>query len=165
MSSFRRRVKGAKSLAPQLPPGLVMPIKDIPMPRRPYGMRYILTSAEGQILTPQGLLAQVPHTQAIPQSVPTENDIIYSLLDDNDDDDDDDVKDMLDNETENNKKKRQWRRWSEEIIPSLIEPYVDLLWKTDGLRDMDKVKGVSQCQQCNGSRQLEITCVFFERKS
>lgn len=37
------------------------------------------------------------------------------------------------------KKKAQWRKWSEDIIPALIEPYVSLLREMDSLRNMDNI--------------------------
>lgn len=37
------------------------------------------------------------------------------------------------------KKQRQWRKWSEQVIPMLLEPYLELLRESEGLRDLMSV--------------------------
>ena len=62
------------------------------------------------------------------------------------------------------KKQKQFQRWETEVLPSLMEPYVKLLHETDSLRDMAQVRSRRQCTGCGSGRQLNVACIFFERK-
>jgi hypothetical protein len=61
------------------------------------------------------------------------------------------------------KKKRQWARWTQEVIPSLLRPHLRLLHKSKSLCVVPRTSNY-QCT-CGGlsSRSLTIACVFFER--
>ncbi|KAG2028560.1 hypothetical protein BDR03DRAFT_838001, partial [Suillus americanus] len=60
------------------------------------------------------------------------------------------------------KKFNQWQRWSNEVIPSLIGPYLTYQYKSSSLRHQpalqnDPVECTASCHR----RTLEMTCVFF----
>lgn len=60
------------------------------------------------------------------------------------------------------KKQAQWRKWSEDIIPVLIQPYVILLHETDSLRKMENIRDRVTCLGCSAGHELEVSCVFFD---
>ncbi|KAG1721054.1 hypothetical protein EDB19DRAFT_1898376 [Suillus lakei] len=60
------------------------------------------------------------------------------------------------------KKFNQWQRWSNEVIPSLIGPYLTYQYKSSSLchrpaLQNDPVECTASCHR----RTLEVTCVFF----
>lgn len=64
------------------------------------------------------------------------------------------------------KKARQWAKWRDEIIPSMLQPYFSLLCKTQSLRYVipaDRVPS-NVCSCCKQS-VLTIICVHFCRMS
>lgn len=60
------------------------------------------------------------------------------------------------------KAKKQWEKWSTEIIPSLLQPYLHLLRVTDALRNL-RHNEAGQCT-CGGTpvRQLNVVFLFFD---
>lgn len=62
------------------------------------------------------------------------------------------------------KRQRQWRKWSEDVIPGLLQPYMSLLRETEGLRDINTRRQANGCAGCSSGRLLEVTCVYFESK-
>ena len=60
------------------------------------------------------------------------------------------------------KKRRQWVRWTQEVIPSLLQPHLRLLHKSNSLCNVSRLS-TYQCT-CGGSssRSLTVVCVFFE---
>jgi hypothetical protein len=60
------------------------------------------------------------------------------------------------------KKEKQWKTWTQVVIPSLIHPHLRLLRKSFSLRSMPQ-HAEHQCK-CNGtgSRRLTVVCVSFE---
>lgn len=67
------------------------------------------------------------------------------------------------------KKMNQWRRWTDEIIPSLIAPYLTYLRKSASLRNRIKLQpdevATFQCKSSCRRRVLDITCILFNRMS
>ena len=63
------------------------------------------------------------------------------------------------------KKERQWKNWSDKVIPALLEPYVELLRVSNSLRDLSGVRNFQRCKGCAGGRNLEVVCVYFESMS
>ncbi|KDR65487.1 hypothetical protein GALMADRAFT_42870, partial [Galerina marginata CBS 339.88] len=61
------------------------------------------------------------------------------------------------------KKQRQWRRWSEDIIPALLKPYLSLLHESSGLRNMEEFRKPKGCTGCDDGRLIEVSCIFFEK--
>ena len=63
------------------------------------------------------------------------------------------------------KKARQFQRWEGEILPALMEPYIQLLRETDSLQDMSGVRQIAGCSGCHSGRSLKVACIFFESES
>jgi hypothetical protein len=61
------------------------------------------------------------------------------------------------------KKERQWAKWREKVIPSLVQPYLRLLRETDSLRNMAGSSPPPACM-CGGedARSLEVARVSFQ---
>jgi hypothetical protein len=67
-------------------------------------------------------------------------------------------------EKQRRKKEKQWKKWTQEIIPSLLRPHLRLLRKSASLRSMPQHTDY-HCK-CGGtsSRRLKVVCVSFERE-
>jgi hypothetical protein len=66
------------------------------------------------------------------------------------------------------KKTKQWKKWDEEIIPMLIEPYLRLLRETQSLHNLTTLQqneASPACDGCSGGRSLRVSCVYFESMS
>jgi hypothetical protein len=57
------------------------------------------------------------------------------------------------------KKARQWRSWKEEVIPSLVRPFLAILRCTDSFRL--PIPSPAHCTCVSTSRRLQVTCVYF----
>ena len=155
-------------------PGLVA-VDDLPLSRRPYGSRNIVFGMEGRVSTQAGVFAQVlspdRNVQAdhrhIGEGVGGEH-----ILD-SEDSSEEDVE-VMDDEPEGGgqnegearkragKKERQWRNWSEVIIPAMLEPFMELLRESESLRSLSNARNHQGCQGCEGGQRLEVVCVYFE---
>ncbi|OAX32500.1 hypothetical protein K503DRAFT_668010, partial [Rhizopogon vinicolor AM-OR11-026] len=64
------------------------------------------------------------------------------------------------------KKQKQWRRWSEEVIPSLISPYLGYIWQSASLQSIPDLGcstgGDSRCSGFCRPQSLAVTCVLFD---
>lgn len=60
------------------------------------------------------------------------------------------------------KRQRQWRQWQLHTIPSLVQPYLDILRKTQSLREKPLLCEPPRCT-CMKSRVIKVLCVYFER--
>ncbi|KAK7448906.1 hypothetical protein VKT23_013638 [Stygiomarasmius scandens] len=58
------------------------------------------------------------------------------------------------------KKERQWKRWLKEVIPTLVEPYMELLQTTNNLREAAPLQLADRCS-CNGGRYVEVSVLRF----
>ncbi|KAK7459482.1 hypothetical protein VKT23_009465 [Stygiomarasmius scandens] len=58
------------------------------------------------------------------------------------------------------KRDRQWKRWLKEVIPSLVEPYMELVEKTKNLR-LDAAVQLEDPCSCVGGRYLDVTVIRF----
>ncbi|KAK7454576.1 hypothetical protein VKT23_011328 [Stygiomarasmius scandens] len=58
------------------------------------------------------------------------------------------------------KRDRQWKRWLKEVIPSLVEPYMEMVEKTKNLRLHATLQLEDQCSCING-RYLNVTVIRF----
>ena len=61
------------------------------------------------------------------------------------------------------KRQNQWCRWSENIIPALVKPYLYYLEASQSLHVVinTKVGDQSQCPMCT-VQQLTVYCLFFD---
>lgn len=154
MSFFRR--SGASVPLGSQPCSTLLPISLVPQSCRPYGYRHVVNKVQGRVWTPQGLFAQVTKNSMPSADLPSIETTVHVPLYVSSDEEDEVDPDA-------NKKQLQWRRWSEEVIPSMIEPYMDLLLETGGLQDLDRVRHLQGCGGCSSGRLLEVSCVYFER--
>ncbi|KAG1816763.1 uncharacterized protein BJ212DRAFT_1213634, partial [Suillus subaureus] len=65
------------------------------------------------------------------------------------------------------KKQNQWRRWSQEVIPSLIKPYLAYCWQSESLQSNPDLGLLTRdnlhCSAFCRLRSLAVTCVLFDR--
>lgn len=136
-------------------------LPDLPRIRRPYGTQdaELVVGPVGRVYGPSGVFGQVPGEISLPPVHAESN-----TAKDTEPEPDDETEDIVDNEA-TLKAKRLWQRWSEEVIPQLLEPYFSLLRETRNLRVMDKVRSRAGCAGCTNGRLVEISCVFFESTS
>lgn len=68
----------------------------------------------------------------------------------------------LQREKQKHKRKKQWKTWTQVVIPSLLRPHLQLLRRSVSLRSVPPHKE-HQCE-CNGTgfRRLKVVCVSFE---
>lgn len=63
------------------------------------------------------------------------------------------------------KRERQWAKWANVTIPSMVQPYLQYLYSTQSLRDSPP-NGFEHRNACNCGQEglLTVTCVYFERE-
>jgi hypothetical protein len=61
------------------------------------------------------------------------------------------------------RKEKQWERWTTDVIPSLLRPYLRLLRETNSLRDMP-TNNADGCTCGSPGRQLSVLAVSFDRE-
>lgn len=131
----------------------LLPISLVAQSRRPYGFRHVVNKIQGRVWTLQGLFAQVAEKSMLRVEGTVGQTTVHVPLSVSSDEEED---------TEADKKQLQWRRWSEDVIPNMIAPYMELLFNTTGLRDMKGVRQNKGCDGCALGRFLEVSCIFFE---
>lgn len=61
------------------------------------------------------------------------------------------------------KKQKQWLRWTNEVIPSLVQPHLHLLRISESLRSIPQYENA--LSRCNSDvRHLKIVCVYLDSK-
>ena len=142
-----------------------MPVEDLPSVQRPYGSVNTVYGVQGCITTLGGVYSQVMRSRS---NLFEEEE----HLEDGSGDEEEERE--VDHEMGGGKvheedavraagkKERQWRNWSEQVIPMLLEPYLELLRESEGLRDLTFVRGRLGCKGCVDGRNLEVVCVYFE---
>jgi len=161
-SVFRKSKKGHPE--DQVPAQLgLIPVDDVLPDRRPYASKMLRLSLEGRVSTPVGVFSQVLSrnvgSAAVGEDVP-----IPDGMEDDVGGSDDDTADELAREVRAVKRQKQWRKWSEDVIPALLQPYMTLLRETEGLRDINSKRQVNACVGCSEGRLLNVTCVYFESR-
>lgn len=150
--AFRRAGAAAPLRQPQL--GALIPIADVPVERKTYGgVDNLRPIRYGRVYAPDGIYSQLLRDPSqIQDNIPQDQTEITSG----------DEAGQEVNEKRVEKNKRLWRKWSEETIPMLLKPYMELLEKTSGLRNLhDSLQDV-ECKGCGNGRLLKVSCVFFE---
>lgn len=138
---FKRKSSNSR---PELPRNLV-PVGSF-QTRRVYGT----TQPRGNVYTPEGHFVQHADSFSDQQDDPFEAiamDVIGNV-----------------EGHKPGKKERQFQRWEGEVLPLLMEPYIQLLAETDSLRNMADVRQGEGCQGCAFGRELKVACIFFESK-
>jgi hypothetical protein len=119
--------------------------------RRVYGTGDATSEPRANVYTPQGHFVQ--HTDSLQED---HTDTFKALATD------------IIGEAEGvepGKKARQFQRWEGEILPALMQPYIQLLRETDSLRNMSEVRQLVGCSGCHSGRSLRVACIFFESGS
>ena len=119
--------------------------------RRVYGMGDATSEPRANVYTPQGHFVQ--HTDSLRED---QTNTFKALATD------------IIVEAEGGKpgkKARQFQRWEGEILPALMQPYIQLLRETDSLRNMSEVRRLVGCSGCHSGRSLTVACIFFESGS
>ena len=163
-SVFRKLKKGnPEDQVPQL--GLI-PEDDVVHGHRPYDSKSLRLSLEGRVSTPAGLFLQMLSKDMV-SAVGGEDVPIPSSLgveDDMDGSGDETAEVLAAREARAVKRQKQWRKWSEDVIPALLQPYMTLLRETEGLRDINSRRWLDGCVGCSDGRLLNVTCVYFESR-
>jgi hypothetical protein len=164
-SVFRRPKKDNPQLLAPAQSGLI-PESDIVSSRRPYGSRNLRLSFEGRVSTSVGLFSQVlAEEDSLVPADEEEDELPPTAVVGGDFVVDESVADVLAREKLAAKKQRQWRKWSEDVIPALLQPYMALLRETEGLRHINlKRQADDSCDGCSSGRLLNVTCVYFESR-
>jgi hypothetical protein len=166
-SVFRRRKSGSH-VHGQANSGLIPEDEIIPV-RRPYGSKNLRLSFEGRVSTSVGMFTQVlaeeePSAGGNDVSSPTAI-VMGKVAEANVDGSEEDLTDVLAREKRAVKRQQQWRKWSEDVIPALLHPYMALLRETQGLQNIDSKRQPSDsCAGCSGGRLLAVTCVYFQSR-
>jgi hypothetical protein len=64
------------------------------------------------------------------------------------------------------KKEQQWAKWTDETIPLLLRPYLQILHESDNLRHLNRHSNIPlPACLCERWASINVTCVFFECKS
>jgi hypothetical protein len=139
----------------------LIPVDEAPKIRRPYGTEGIPIGPEGLLYAPGG-----PYTQPVDPGRNVRrtgfNTTDHSIVDTGGE------FGGVEPSTALSKKAKQWRKWDEEIIPMLIEPYLRLLRETQSLRNLTALQqnlAPPACDGCSSGRSLRVSCVYFESMS
>ena len=153
------RKASQRSSPPVKEPGLVS-VDDLPSLRQPsyHGLRNIVFGVQGRISTQAGVFAQVLSLDRNVSSVQA----VYGHTGEGveGEDSSEGEGDVMDEEVEGGeqdkaearkragKKEKQWRNWSEVVIPAMLEPYMELLRKSESLRNLSSARNHRGCQGC-----------------
>ncbi len=136
-----------------------------------YGAKGIQFKSSARVGTASGIFTQVlessiPHEFQVADGVldATLSDVQMVYRDDVSDDEDYSSDDVQALEKRSNKKMQQWKKWTEVIIPAMLQPYMALMHETDSLRNIENCRKSSFCDGCNNGRMLNVTCIYFNSK-
>jgi len=142
----------------------LLPVGGIPSARWPYASLGLFLGVQGQVATPSSVFSQVmPQGQALHEAgdEAAGEMVMFEESEDELSTEDDDKEEAA---RQIGKKEWQWRKWSEDVIPALLEPYLELLRESESLRDVSGARNAEGCKGCRDKRQLEVVCVYFESK-
>jgi hypothetical protein len=141
-------------------------IASLPPLRRPFNSRDLVIEQEKLLYAPGG-----PYTQPIDPAAPRPStsrvdstyhglaDTIYvtnPILSQDQ---------SIEKDRSRRQQKEAYRKWTEDVIPSLLVPYLTLLQQTNGLqqRHNPEPAGVTpSCRHKHPSRKIDITCVYLD---
>lgn len=132
----------------------------VPKPKPPYGMKDVVFGLQGKVYTTAGLFIQGGDWEN-----PAAVEAIWDEMDISEDEESN-LAGVDYAKVRHSKMERRWQKWSQEVIPMLLKPYVSLLRKTDSLRNLADLQStaVLGCSGCPLGRTLEVSCVFFQSK-
>jgi len=123
--------------------------------RRPWGSSDLTILPRRDVYGPEGTLAQVtvPHLPSMPDIDADVGGGIYSS-------------ELPSGEkvssSHASKKAKQWSTWANDVIPSLLHPYLGFLHESKSLRNAIPESSVVKCKCPSHVRKLNVTCVYFE---
>ncbi|KAF8870464.1 hypothetical protein CPB84DRAFT_1855562 [Gymnopilus junonius] len=132
--SSRIYKKYPKAKAAQLQPGLI--------PEREHPQAHGSRALEGKVHAPGGIFFHVGDQPGDELDIP---------------------EDVEERSKAQKKKEQQWKKWSEEVIPAMIEPYLSLLEETDALRDLTAARNRKLCAGCVEGSTLQVSCIYFDK--
>ena len=123
---FKRKLSNSR---PELPRNLVQAGSF--QTRRAYGLGHSASEPRGNVYTAQGHFVQHADSFSEQQDEP------FNAI----------AMDVIGNIEGHKpgKKERQFQRWEGEVLPSLMEPYIQLLAETESLRNMADVRQREGC--------------------
>ena len=154
----------------------LIPVDQLPKKQRPYGSKGVVSNASGRIATPAGVFSHVIDTSGSVGHQP--------LMDESDGMQGIETREVgiayvdatsapelenLASKTDANlkrssKKQCQWRKWSKDITPVLLKPYMSLMQETESLRNIGMIRGRTGCKGCANGRMLDVSCIYFNSK-
>jgi len=129
-----------------------VPIQSAPKIRRPYG-------ASGAVVGPSGLLYAPGGT--LTQPVDPGHRIAMHRADESEPPAGGDIPTSYPTGIPS-KKEKQWNKWNWEVLPAMLNPYLQLLRETDSLRNLSSMPRLLACLGCFGQRKLTVSCIYFE---
>lgn len=125
--------------------GQLVSVIDASKSRRPYGTAAISLVPRTDLHDPSGEFTQ--HRSAVPTvESPDDPSIIYPQS-------------APSSPTKSGKKKtNQWKRWTDKVIPALLQPFLRILEESESLREVGEENVPCHC----GSPGLDVICVYFQ---
>jgi hypothetical protein len=132
-----------------------------PVRRRPYGTKGdVLHGPEGILYAPGGPYSQPVDpghdTQRSARGAPeTDNHDTFAPIADFSDK----------GRPISRKKAKQWENWQEKVIPSMLEPYIQLLCQTQSLRNLPTLRQNPPAPNCEcgvHKSSLQVSCIYLE---
>jgi len=171
MRRFKKPALQRQERQAEAPPTTgLMSEESVPVGRRPYGSANVVFGLPGRVVTGAGVFSQVINPDNKMGAV-NEYDVFEDKSEHSagseDEESDASAKEAVRQENALRraiKKEKQWKTWSEQIIPALLKPYVALLRETDSLRELDSARNHRGCSGCSLGRRLEVSCIFFESR-
>lgn len=165
-TAFKRNRKGHTAREVEdtaSPTDTLVPVEALPKVRKPYGFQDAITGPHGLVYAPSGVYSHqgepstghgLDNTTKDFEAITLEAGTFVMK----------DTAGGTGAEDQAKKKQRQWQKWSKDIIPALLKPYLDILHQTSGLRNMDVIRKGIECKGCSKGRLLEVSCIFFESR-
>lgn len=141
----RNRSKKSSAGASQ---GQLIPASDLSKQRRPHNSASITLIPRTDLHDPAGDFVQHRSTVSVRDSA-DEPTVIYS-------------RSAASSPTKGrNKKANQWKRWTDKVIPALLQPFMRILEESQSLREHQPSGIPCQC----GAATLDVICVYFQSVS
>lgn len=159
---FKRVANVSKEVLTKLSrPVTLTPVEEVPLDRRPYASRdaNLVVGHRGLVYGPDGVFTHSGAGPVLDAGVST-GEMIPALQADAPSDDT--AHFNRPDEQRMAKNQRLWHRWSNEVIPAMVKPLLELLARTSSLCMLDNVRREPRCGGCQNGRLLSVFCVFFD---
>jgi hypothetical protein len=135
----------------------LLPVHDASLRRQPYGTSGLVHGHRELLYAPGGAFSQ-PTDPAVESSALQSNVISVARADED--------QWGLEPSEQSQLKEKQWKKWENETIPLLLQPYIHLLRETASLRNLSGLRQhfhPSSCS-CINPHLLNVACIYFESK-